>query len=85
MDAGASGESPPERGGVPRRRRRRDRNDQMIEAHSLPAHLFPTFLTGTIIQQLFSSMYTYYATSNMTSYLHTKFVSVRQIKQNVCT
>ena len=39
-----SGSSPIER--VQRRRRRRDRNDHFIEAHSLPAHLFPTFLTG---------------------------------------
>ena len=30
---------------VSRRRRRRDRNDQFIEAHSLPSHLFP-FVTG---------------------------------------
>lgn len=32
---------------VARRRRRRDRNDQFIEAHSLPSHLFP-FVTAEI-------------------------------------
>ena len=32
---------------VSRRRRRRDRNDQFIEAHSLPSHLFP-FVTGDL-------------------------------------
>lgn len=34
---------------VSRRRRRRDRNDQFIEAHSLPAHLFP-FVTGEYLK-----------------------------------
>lgn len=36
--------TPPERGVIRSRRRRRDRNDLLIEAHSLPSHLFSAML-----------------------------------------
>jgi len=59
---------------VSRRRRRRDRNDQFIEAHSLPSHLFP-FVTGMFCFFLFllfvfqchAHVNTYYVCLNLQS------------------
>jgi len=58
---------------VSRRRRRRDRNDQFIEAHSLPSHLFP-FVTGMFcflfllfVFQCHAHVNTYYVCLNLQS------------------